>query len=247
MTVSDIIKKIAGQELKKYDFKFDCKQGAVRWVFSRNKFGIMQYITFQKSNLMDALRVEFTTSINSMPVLGSHLINSIDYWLSYNDEISLEKVINDLVSIIISEGILCLDAMSTPDIEPSIEMAEELIINTHKKAEDFAARYILGYVNIYDSLKKVEIILQNTKDKTLDENFEILVGAAAYVGEFIIMLHGGSWEWDTDFNTCYLKNIGNTEYFESLITWIINYWHKPEMKIYSLVWKYSNLKEIISE
>jgi hypothetical protein len=245
LSILSIIKKNAGTKLKDYDFNYEGKQGSARWIFSREKRGVTQYITFQKSNLMDAIRVEFTTSINPMPVLGNHLTGRDDFWYMYNDDESLNKVVGDLVSIAINEGISCLDLMSTPNTKPTIEMSKELLVDTRRKADSFAHEYNLDYSNIEESLLKVEAILRNTKNKSLEQNINVIIFASAYIGELVKEVHNGYWDWDGEFNICYLKNVGDTENFICPMLWVTDFWSKPEMKIYSLVWKYLTLKKMI--
>lgn len=62
MSISSIMKSNVAIKLKEFGFALEKNKGSVRWVFSRKKEEITQYIVFQKSNLSQSVKVEFSTS-----------------------------------------------------------------------------------------------------------------------------------------------------------------------------------------
>jgi hypothetical protein len=244
-----MIKKVAGPVLANYNFVLEGKQGSARIAFSKKRNDETQFIVFQKSNFQHALRIEFSTSIKPIPMLGHRLaakdINK--FWWEYNDSDNDSKcmVINDLLTIAINNGIDYLEIMSIPELEPTEEMAKSLMDNTVKKSVDFANKFGLDFDSIYDSLVKIQNLIVNNTQTSYAENKDFFIDAAAYVGELISKHYGGIWKWNMEYKQCDLAKIGGKDLYENILSWITNYWNKPNSKYHQLIYMHQNLLEFI--
>ncbi|KNY27915.1 hypothetical protein [Pseudobacteroides cellulosolvens] len=120
MSIFTIIKKVAGPVLATHNFVLEGKQGSLRIAFSKKRDDVTQYIVFQKSNFQHAMRIEFSTSIKPIPVLGHSLSDKYinKFWWEYDDSNIETKytIINELLSIAINDGISYLETMSIPEL-----------------------------------------------------------------------------------------------------------------------------------
>ena len=247
MYVMSVIKRKAIEPLKAHGFIYSGKGDSASWVFSRIKNDVTQSMIFQKSNLSRKLKIILSTSVNNGRLIEGDMFDeeSNKYWWEYNNEHELEEVISKLVDILIQYGIPFLDLMSIPDIKPPVEMAKELMIDTRKKADLFCEKYDLGYSDVNNSLDKLQKILREHKNLSFEEMWETLINAAAYIGELIKEFHNGDWVWKDEYNILLLENIGGTRYKISCLSWAIDYWNNPDMKIFGLVWRYKELVDTL--
>jgi len=247
MTILSAIKKISVPELLPYGFSYEGKLASVIWMFSRTKDSVKQEVTFQKSNYMKGLRVDFSTSLDKKTKLEIfYSIPNIEkYWWEYNDEFELESTIKELTKIIIDYGIPSLDLMIIPDLEPTEDMAKELLINTEEKARIFSSLYNLHELRFDEAVLRTEEILNGLKGTSFENNREVFIKSAAFIGEGIKKNYGGEWVWMEDFETCALDKIGGVQHVDNPLSWITNYWNKPYIQMYRLTYIHDKIKRMV--
>lgn len=242
MSINSIIKNNAAIKLKEFGFIFEKKQGSLRWMFSRKKEDIIQYIVFDKSSFSQSIRVEFSTSNSRREYNLYDIILDVKCWWEYKNEQELEEAIEEIVNLSIKHVIPFLDIIMIPDIEATNEMHKELLNNTEEKALNFSKKYNLEFSKVEEELKKLEDIIMETRKQPFDNNIETFTTAAAYIGELIKRHNGGDWVWDEKFQACMLTNIGSRKFFDSPLHWVVGFWNKPEIRNNGLAWNYKRLQ-----
>jgi len=202
MKLGSVIVSVAEPLLKNYGFVYTGKQDHLSWTFTKKTITNEQIIVFDKSSLDSSLRVilETTQFFYNRPVYIHHLIpNSLipprGFW-KYHDEISLKAVVQHLSELAINYGIECLNGMSIPLVNPDDTIYEQQKEMDHNHAgSKFAQEYNLDMSDEFSIIQLEELIKEKKATNSMfDWNF--ILNAASFFGEFIINKKGGKWSWD---------------------------------------------------
>lgn len=251
MSIIAVLKNLTVPRLLEHGFQYEGKQGSVRWVFTRKVRDIRQFIIFQKSNYAHALRVQFSTSNKEQPGIdgykpgidGYRLGLGIPPFWDYNDDISLEKVIEGLTEIAVNYGLPCLELMSQPDLTPKDGLQKVLCNTAKEKALEFSNRFQLSFNDPINCLMEVEKVLLARKTEVEGVDWDIILLASAYFGELIRTTLGGNWGWNDTFSACMINGIRGLEppLVSDPLGDVSRFWGKPTMIGYSLVECYRGL------
>ena len=206
MKKKKIILEIMEEPLKKYGFKYDengLYKGSGTWEFTRVIDGITQGFFIQQSNFSKLLYLNIYTSLKPVglrlggPEFGGDMLKK--RWI-YETDLDFKNIITEYLDIIIKYGIDKLLEMSIiPKIIITKEMAEKLFLNHKELNKKFVEEnniFVEG--DIKNKLIKWleltgEIILKN-KGSDFDEVKEIMIEAAAFLGEHVKKEVNGEWD-----------------------------------------------------
>lgn len=219
MKLLKFIKEINGVNLNKFGFEYyEGKNG--RWTFKRDKNDVIQYITICKSDFSEGLRLEFYTSIDEYKRIESCALSK-DYenvsFFPYNDEESLKNVLKEFNTIIENYGLAALDKLSVYDSNTAIRLNDKMYSKFYNNAEELNKEFIKNYgskdCDILESVKYIEDVVFETKNKSYEEALETVYMCAAYYADCIIKTFGGVLTLDEE-GCCIIKNINGNERLE---------------------------------
>jgi hypothetical protein len=252
MTLKKTILKLATPRLNEHGFIFDSNYVmSGMWRFVREVNTKKQFIDFQKSNFDSAIRIQFSTSLSTWYVTGNQFYDNMTskhFW-NYKDKDELNKVIIQLTDIALEYGIPYLDNMLIPNLQPCQELEKKLLINPELKASEFSQRYNLSFNNEM-IINKIEEILINTKSLCSDdqENWETMLLASAFYGEYIRTNFGGNWEYDEYSQGVKIAEInGKTIIREYPFRRVAAFWGKPNVKFERLTYSYGGILELLGK
>jgi hypothetical protein len=244
ISIKPSLDKVATPRLSVFGFSYIGKRGHLEWNYCKEVGEINQIITFQQSNLSPFnIRINFNTSINStLGVSGDSFVQNKAGWWIFTDQISLEKMINELVDIAINYGFKWLETMSIPDILPSEYIMDQFREEPGLRAKKFAEKYKISIHDV-SSVKDVEQILLEAKNNSDNVDWDLILQASAYMGELVRYTLGGTWGWNHLTSTFSVNEVGGKKNvsFNSLKS-VSKFWGKPEFKSYSLEVAYQNMK-----
>lgn len=246
MSITKLIKKLALPYLKQYRFEYKGVEAGIRWIFERKEGDVTQIIRFEKSSIVQGLRVEFQTSNRQgKPAVGGNVfMNDKNYWFEYYDMESLEEIIKSLCNAVVS-NMNIFNFLSIPDFEPTLDMYKSLIQNPKEKSKSFVNKYFINFDNANQSLITLMNVCKEESSKN-SNNVDMIVNLAAFLGELIIYQIGGSWMWEEEIKLTYIGDIGGVGLEVSPLDWITNYWGNPNLIINNLSFRYEGLEKSYS-
>ncbi len=208
MKIKAAIKRLASPVFKEYRFSFEeRKSPSDLWTFCRLNGEIMEYIEFDKSNYANAIRVNLRTSEYYKGVAGSRLADSVEEWWEYQDQESLEDIIRKLIDLVVQKGMPWFECVAKPRPLASEELKRRLYDEKDMLSEEFASMYALEF-NDPLALQKLQAILLSRKQEMEEVDWVLILGAAAYYGEYIRRNLGAIWFWKEETSVAILREIG---------------------------------------
>lgn len=210
MQIKERILKIAGPRLAQFGFVYRGKPDAGAWRFSRREGGAEQYVAFEKSlHKADALRVRVATSDDLVGVEVTQLSEELERksWWTYHDSESLDGVLCELTELAVSLGIPWLANSGGPLLQPPEQLGRVLLVKPVERAKAFAESSGLN-LDRKDSLSGLEQILLNRYVEVQSPDWDLLLNAGAFLGEFIRSWLGGEWGWDPRRQTAAIIGVG---------------------------------------
>ncbi|MGZ4111386.1 MAG: hypothetical protein ACXVP5_02985 [Tumebacillaceae bacterium] len=233
--------EIALPQLAPHGFQYD-KQNSKNslWIFKRVENEIDQLITFDQSRLMPTdLRVTFSTSNDWFGIEGCHLVPGHDTWWMFHDEASLESVINEFVSLALTDGLYWFEVSERPIPKASMQVAQQLFQEHNPLAKSFENQYGIQYVDA-TTLKVVEQILKEASRNAEEVEWDLILRASAYLGEMVRENLQGEWRWREKTGLPVLDEIGgNPKLAFSPLSYVSTFWANPYERLQS---KYERLQ-----
>lgn len=245
MSIKSVMNEIITPNLKHLGFNESDKGLSDVWIFERDKGEVKQYIQIKKSsNRQKSITIQYYTSVNRAPINGGSLIGKDSYWWSYSDKESLKNIMIEFLQITLEKGLSYLDDMSTPLLEIKEGLYDQLSTgDIERKAKEFALTYGLELKN-KDSLISLEKIIVDKKEITNEVDWQFIVSASAFLGEFIRNTIGGEWERDNDTDSYKISGIKDIHDLDPLSN-VVYFWSKPSVNIYSLIGRYEKVERIV--
>lgn len=196
-----IIKKIIGEFLGEYGYKYIKEDDPVRYTFIKEENGITKSITIVRSVHGKSLLLYFGNSnylFGAEKLRRDFCVNLIDenlnnkVYFDYETKDDLLKLLDYIKELILKYGFDFLDYLSNERINISLEEVNKILSKDPKKrAKNFADKYNLKYEE-YELIKVMEIIDNEIKgNKNYD--MELVVDMSAFLGEMVIKNIGGKW------------------------------------------------------
>ena len=184
------------KKLSPYGFSYSGYEG-LRWTFSRDMNGNIQYVVIQKSNWGDSYYLEIFTSTNQQMLRVPDITgNPRDFeCLFYQNEKEQVEVLSKLANIVICYG---LDKFNT--IKPvktygiTLEMKQKLFEEKQFMVEKFLEENQFTDLDDERVLQVLQEKLKKLQEKEYEEVKDNLVEIAAVYGELIVQSVGGKWE-----------------------------------------------------
>ena len=265
MSIGKILTRVADAKLAAHGFEKSKIKGHGVWVYERRKDDIVYILMFQKSNYFAGIDLRFYNSASLTayfhpdelsPYLSDLIKRNESGFITYQDEKELESIIIALTDAAIEKVIPLFDVIMRPDQRPTIEMYKALSENTKEYANAFVREYHVAFetepYKIKERIKDIERLIDENRNKTLDELSELFLTAAAYLGEMIIRTHKGVWGWKND--NFYIMDINDNErengrgilpIRRSPLVDVFRYWDKPEFYNHSISHSYKGLLNIL--
>lgn len=223
--------------LETYGFTFDKQQSKSKiWTFSRSTDGITDYITFEQSNhFPNSIRASINTSRQYKAVYTSEMIeeNGEAGWWTFSDSETLKMVIDELLDAIIKYGIPWFDRVSKPIPQIPESVSKDLYESRETLKDKFIKKHIthLSDVNEMEQIEeRIEEMYRNNTTEVAD--WELVLQASAFYGEFIRETLGASWKWADEAKMPVLVNIaGNENSVVNPLVSIIRLWWNPFEKL----------------
>lgn len=226
MSITKGIKTYVVPKFYSYGFSLE-KTGGSSWRFGRSQNGVDQFIEFEKSDWeKNALRVHFYTSSDLSGKFDSHFqTENWRGWTYYTDSDSLRQVLEQFVEISVQYGMPWLESNSIPPLILPKETLKKLERDPEGIASSFEDRYLLQYSD-QDAILKLEKLLISQKKLCVEPDWDLVIGAAAFYGEYIRRNIGG--EWGTIQGSFYgLKNVVRS-IPANPVELVFDFWQKPE-------------------
>ena len=222
MNRTQIIKKIVGEQLKDYGFRFLKAENTCR-IFIREAHGYKRYydpetdvvkqrIILQQHRFDNAITVRFRTDASNK-LVGTEL-EALRWlnpkrreWFEYSDDEEYEKVLAQLAEIIIEYGLDFLHQMSIEEeVTPTKAMADELYKNHRELDERFISKYKVNPVpqslsDIEEWFRQLRQMIIAATEKPYEEVKELLVEMAAFIGERNCEILGEKWFFEEELKT----------------------------------------------
>jgi hypothetical protein len=246
MSIKTVIKRQAVPLLSNLGFIFDDSNSPNIWKFIREEQNQKRIIAIQKSNhVPNTLRIQFSTSLPNTMVYGSQLLEgrSEEHWNIYEDNDGLSNVVRRLLEIAITYGIPYLDQAIIPDLLAPVEFERLLLCNYEYESLKFS-KY--NYVTFQDSdvIEKLDYIALQRKHETNKIDWEFMIGASAFFGEYIRYNCEGNWVFDELLKAAALTRIyGKPMLKIHPFRWISGFWGKPNLRFKRLSYMFAGLEE----
>jgi len=232
MSKKDIINNILGKRVEPYGFTFDGYQHR-RWQLKKvTENNIEQYIVVYKSAYDNSLRLELSTSVHGGSICSTDMTEYPKYckqFIKYSDDNGFAEIIELFSDYIIDFGLTKLDEMSVPLFlfEPDEQMYSELYANHDELAMSFAKK---NNITINDTIDDIMVVIEASMtnrgcELIFDEiSKRMLLEVAALLSAKVIEVHGGSWVWDSYYNTCYICNVNVKPLPWDFLKWLTFAW-----------------------
>lgn len=250
--IRDKICRIAGPRLAEISFAYQGKPYPNTWQFTRRVGDVDQFITFQKSYLEpNSLRVNLSTSQDRMGVELRVILDGTEGsswrgWWTYHDDESLDSTLCELAELTVRFGIPWLDHSGGPFLEAPEQFAKELLINPKERARQFADRYALGLADLSCLATVDRIVLRRYGEVDGRHDWDFLLGAGAFLGEFYRRELGGEWGWDPQMKTPAIIGVGgNPAARAHPFSAVIGLWSKRD-RVRSLLLGFEGLRNLLS-
>ena len=231
MNKTQIIKKIVGEKLKEYGFRYLKTDGPLR-MFIREVHGakryydpeidvVKQYVVIQEfssgGRVTFHLETDVTSSIfgEEVEILRGLNPDNRSPWFDYTNEEKYKKVLTELSEIIVKYGLEILDQMSVEEeFIHTKAMAEELYSNHKELDEHFLKKYKFlvvpqNFSDIEAWFQKLEEMIIGASEKPYEEVKELLLEMAAFIGERHCELLGAKWFYEEEYKTPYTQRENN--------------------------------------
>jgi hypothetical protein len=252
MSLKKNIIKIAGQKLKEYGFNYTDHSSLNNiWRFEKIMNDEKQFIDFQSSSLEKAFFIIFSTTMKIRRIYGCLLFDGFEtnYKWRYNNNDEMLSVINKVTELTIEYGIPYLNSAIIPDLEPTLELHKQLLINPLHEAERFSDMYRISFKE-KKVVKKIELIILDIKmNSTNDQdNWRTMLQASAFLGEHIRYNFGGEWLFNELDNYSYITNIGGINKIKAYpFNWVARFWGKHDVKVESISHSYGGILELLGK
>ena len=190
------------KKLSPYGFSYSGYED-LRWTFSRDMNGNIQYVVIQKSYYGDNYDVEIFTSTNQRILRGRDLTGNPRYFqdLDYHNKEEQVEVLNKLANIVIYYG---LDKFNTIkpikayNITITPEMNYKLFEEKHHLTQMFLGQNKLESLDDERVLQVLQYKLEEIQDKEFETVQDKIIEMAAVYGNLIIESIGGEWVCEND-------------------------------------------------
>ncbi|MFM1652564.1 hypothetical protein ACI7RC_10755 [Brevibacillus sp. B_LB10_24] len=234
-------------KLNSYGFTLNKQQSSSKiWIFSRTRGEIIEYVTFDLSNhFPNSIRASINTSKQLKAVYVSEMIKEKGEtgWWTFSDSDSLRLIVNELLEAIIQYGIPWFDRVAKPIPQIPEGFSKDLFLNREELADKFKERYNIILTDD-TALWKIEEIMEGLyrDNPTKIVDWDLVLEASAFYGEFIRVTLGASWKWHEEVGIAAIVNIAGIENsVVSPIISLIRLWWNPFEKLTS---RYRVLKEL---
>jgi hypothetical protein len=235
MSLKKNIIKIAGQKLMQYGFNYTDHSSLDNiWRFEKIINDQKQFIDFQSSSLEKGFFIIFSTTMKGS-IYGYLLFDGFEttYKWRYKDNDEMLSVINEVTELTIEFGLPYLNSAVIPNLEPTIELHKQLLINPLLEAESFSDRYSISFKD-KKVVKKIELIILDFKmNSTNDQdNWRTMLQASAFLGEHIRYNFTGEWSFNELDNYSYISKIGGIDKIKAYpFSWVATFWGKHDVKV----------------
>lgn len=197
MNIKRALLKVAANRLEEHGFSYSGKPDSLLWVFTKTVDQVEQYITIHKSRFSNKISLSFSTTLKPFNyIYWNKLVegkeSNVNIWCLYEDDQSLLQLIEEFVDIAIMYGLIELNILSIPDLKPSSELQLELLKSPQKRAQRFSERYSLDFGD-EDIISKLEKLLLEIKEQVGMVEWDIILDASAFLGEFVRTKYSSEW------------------------------------------------------
>lgn len=241
-SIGALLKKHVASRLEPLGFEYQGSVAPNTWQFKKcAKYD--QLIHFEKSNFVQGIRFDLSTSKSIEPRVYDRALRAFDdisMWSEYQNEQELETALTELTDLLIDKGLKVLSLLGEDEIRPTGQMHLDLYDNSLSYAQKFINQHphIEGLDPI-DSLEEIQALLKSLN--SYPECTGVLMSISAYLGEMLKNRFNWRWEWFPKFS--FTVVIGdNLAYAVQPLKWVMEYWNKPDLVIYNMVNRYRALE-----
>jgi hypothetical protein len=195
--VSQLVRTEFAPRLEQLGFELRIPRRGV-WLLVRTiESRFEQFVTlYTDTHVPGSLRCEYGTT--DVPHLGSAeslVKRKLPQGWQYADEDSLKAVLAELLEITLAFGLPQIERNGGPLPRPTEEDARRLLDGPEAWATAFAERFGISMGKAED-LSRAEALVIEHKQQSVEPDWDLLLGAAAYLGELIRSAIGGTWVWE---------------------------------------------------
>lgn len=266
MNKTCIIKKVVGEKLRPFGFKYLNTDG-VCWTFIREVKGIKrcydpeidvvnQYIIIQENRFGKMLTVRFRTNVanelvgTELEVLKKLNPNKPITWFDYSDEKEYEKVLIYFTQIIIKYGLDFLNQMSIEEeIIPTKSMADKLYKNHRELDNRFLNKNKISsrpqnLSDIEDWFQKLKQLIILASEKPYEEVKELFIEMAAFIGERNCEILGEKWFFVEEMQTPFTQRENNQGMCFFPLNEVVGYYREYKRNKRNLHWFENEITEL---
>ena len=197
VSLSEMVRTEFSPRLEQLGFELRTPRRGV-WMHVRTlKLGFEQIVTlYRDRHIPNSLHCDFgTTDVQHLGSAESLVQRRLLEDWKYTDEGSLRLVLGELLHITIEHGLPTMERNGGPFPKTTEENAGRLLSGPENWAAAFAREYGLA-VGEPEDLNRVEALVIEAKRQSVEPNWDLLLGAAAFLGELIRSAVGGKWIWE---------------------------------------------------
>jgi hypothetical protein len=248
MNFKSLLEKKVSPKLAECGFSYEGKSHPLGWTYVRELGNVKQFVTFSKSPLdSHDIRFELSTSLRPQDIiysdsfLGKNRFENGGYW-HFNDESSLDAILNEMLAILIEKGLGVLDILSVPDLLPTKDQEKLFFATYRERAERICAEWNMD-CNDEMKLSEVERTLIDRKKDDTFVDWDLIMAVAVYFGELLVNTLGGEWAWDELRSIPVVRKLGGKPNAQlNPLSAVSKYWGNPVRSDYSLQGIYHRYK-----
>lgn len=233
MTLAKTVDSVAGSPLIALGFRrFKRKTPAEICSYARTVGDFDQWVSFER-NAWEKKAIRFVLGttperdfgqIEARHLIPANIEADHDSWLFETDE-SLRSIVQLLVDIVVSHGISWLDRAITNQPAPPIERVSEMFRQPSVYSEQLSLRFGLN-LDDPECLTELERRILRASPISDTPDWDLLIQASAYYGEFVRSRLGGQWCWNSNRSSIFIRGVGNKESLFAVPLRIIVFgWH----------------------
>lgn len=194
--IGKLVNEILLPELSALGFSLKNPRQGI-WEFRRSPTeGFEQHVfLYNDPHTRNQLHCDYGTTdvpfVSCAELIGKDLLSNSQY----SDEDSLRAILKQLLLITLEHGIPAIEKRGGPFFKPTEADGRYLLDNHVELAASFADKHALSFDQPILGLETVEEIIIGSRGNADKPDRDLLIGAAAYLGELLGRL-GGEWEWD---------------------------------------------------